>query len=106
MDNTDICAICFEPNTRPKWKCKGCNVILHKECIHQWKITNPNYPIFYTCPLCKVKYNLYNCNCVKKNILALNYFVLMGITLTIGYILTLITYIIGIFFIYLFLHKI
>ena len=41
VTQTNICVICFDPIGINKWKCNNCYGVLHRECIHKWKITNP-----------------------------------------------------------------
>ena len=65
---TDICAICMDINSIPQWQCKQCNAIFHKTCINEWAKKSSNYPNFYVCPICKLKYKLYNCICIYRRI--------------------------------------
>lgn len=102
VTQTNTCVICFDPIGINKWKCKKCNVLVHKKCVHQWKISNPHYPAFYTCPLCKHKYKIYNFMCILNFIKTYPY-TLAGLMILFIGIVILTIYIIGITIMYIFL---
>ena len=63
----NLCVICIEPNKKIYWKCKECNTKYHRACIIKWKKGNPYYPSYYTCPVCKKKYDITTCNYLIDN---------------------------------------
>ena len=108
---TNTCVICFDPIKNNKcecknknWKCKNCEAVIHKKCIHQWKITNPNYPYFYTCPLCKKEYKIYNYTCIIR-LIKKNSFAIGILTILLLGIIILCVYTIGIIIMFIFLFR-
>ena len=70
--DANVCAICLDVNSASRWKCKQCGTIFHKRCIREWETLNIYYPDFCACPVCKLKYKLYNRTCIYKQIWNLN----------------------------------
>ena len=103
VTQTNICVICFDPIGINKWKCNNCYGVLHRECIHQWKITNPKYPVFYTCPLCKYEYKIYNFVCILNFIKTYRY-TLSVLIIILFIILLIISYTVGIVTMFLVLY--
>lgn len=62
MDNQ--CLICTDDFAQKKlWHCKRCHQAFHYKCIIEWKKKTDNYPVYFICPACTLKYRA--CCCIK-----------------------------------------
>ena len=63
MDNQ--CLICTDDFALKKlWHCKRCHQAFHYKCIIEWKKKTDNYPVYFICPACTLKYRACCC-CIK-----------------------------------------
>ena len=55
------CRICYEDETKVKkmiqpCNCNGTNKYVHRKCLNQWRLYNPNNDAYDRCMLCKATY--------------------------------------------------
>ena len=78
-DICNICPICLDAIIEPVWKCNQCKKSFHRECIKTWEKNNIYWPYYSECPVCKLKYKLYNRDCIYRKILNVNNFVVLAL---------------------------